>query len=160
MNSAMTVRDATSGDLPRIVELWCDLNRQHESFDRSWTVAPNGRDRFLATLELSLPSPQVILRVAVDENDVVVGYCHGIVKMQPEFWTEPIIGMIVSICVDGNARSTGVGARLLGAVIDSFRDAGIERVETLVSSANDSALRFWSRSSFAPHSNILSRRIG
>ncbi len=153
--TALEIRAAQGKDLAAVVRLWEQLNRMHEVYSPAWRTADEAPELFRSGLERGLTSGQVLLIVAVEEDEVI-GYCHAIVKINTRLLGERTVGTIVSICVDPGRRSRGAGARLIEACLDLFRVKGIERVETLVSNRNERALKFWDDVGFLPHARVLS----
>ncbi len=153
--TGLSVHPARRDDLAQVAQLWRQLNDYHATFGSSWETVATAESDFCESLERGLGNRQLVLLVARDDERVV-GYCHGIVKMNPALWCERRVGNIVSICVDPEYRSRGVGERLIEATLAAFRERGLERVETLVASQNDAALRFWSRVGLLPHAEVRS----
>lgn len=71
----------------------------------------------------------------------VVGFVIGEVR-DWEFGSPPC-GWVFAIDVDPNARLAGVGTRLLQAISDAFRKAGVRKLRTLLSRDNTLILSFF-----------------
>ena len=78
----------------------------------------------------------------VAETDrAVQGYIVGEVR-DWEFGSPPC-GWVFGIDVDPRARQAGVGTRLLHAICSGFRDAGVDRVRTMLARDNHLVLSFF-----------------
>jgi ribosomal protein S18 acetylase RimI-like enzyme len=71
----------------------------------------------------------------------VVGFVIGEVR-DWEFGSPPC-GWVFAIDVHPDARQHGVGARLLAAICEGFRDAGVTKVRTMLSRDNRLILSFF-----------------
>ena len=71
----------------------------------------------------------------------VVGYVIGEVR-DWEFGSPPC-GWVFAISVDPAARLAGVGTRLLDAISDAFRRAGVRKLRTLLARDNTLILSFF-----------------
>jgi ribosomal protein S18 acetylase RimI-like enzyme len=63
------------------------------------------------------------------------------------------------LAVAESARGTGIGTRLLGAAIESARDAGVHSVGLEVVDVNDGALRLYERLGFEPVRTVRTGRL-
>jgi len=71
----------------------------------------------------------------------VIGFVIGEVR-DWEFGSPPC-GWVFGIDVDPHARQAGVGTRLLQAICDGFRSAGVDRVRTMLARDNHLVLSFF-----------------
>ncbi|MFO1273627.1 MAG: GNAT family N-acetyltransferase [Rubrivivax sp.] len=71
----------------------------------------------------------------------VVGFIIGEVR-DWEFGSPPC-GWVFAIDIDPGARQAGVGTKLLAAISDRFRRAGVEKLRTLLSRDNTLILSFF-----------------
>jgi len=71
----------------------------------------------------------------------VVGFLIGEVR-DWEFGSPPC-GWVFAIDVDPHARQAGIGARLLAALADALRSAGVRKLRTLLSHDNTLILSFF-----------------
>ena len=70
------------------------------------------------------------LFLVAETSDVIQGFIIGEVR-DWEFGSAPC-GWVFGLSVRASARLTGVGARMLEAVCDGFRHAGVNKVRTLL----------------------------
>lgn len=105
--------------------------RESQLTDHEWEVRAarltNGRDiGFLARCDGRYSGLALCL---TDEND-------------------PRKGQIISMWVAPEARRTGVGGQLIHAIEDWAAERGIRTLQLMVTSANDSAVKFYDRLGF------------
>ncbi len=79
--------------------------------------------------------------VAEDGAGRVIGFIIGEVRAW-EFGSPPC-GWVFAISVDPASRQAGVGTGLLEALTERFRDAGVERVRTMISRGNHQLMAFF-----------------
>ena len=71
----------------------------------------------------------------------VLGFIIGEVRAW-EFGSEPC-GWVFAVSVDPEARLGGIGERLLAAIEDSFRGAGVAKIRTMLSRDNQLLMSFF-----------------
>jgi GNAT superfamily N-acetyltransferase len=81
------------------------------------------------------------LFLVAESNDVIQGFIIGEVR-DWEFGSAPC-GWVFGLSVRANARLGGVGGRMLEAICDGFRHAGVIKVRTLLSRDNSLVLSFF-----------------
>lgn len=73
--------------------------------------------------------PKHLFLVAAEDTQVL-GYIVGEIR-DWEFGTEPC-GWVFGICVNPEARLSGVASQLLDALCSAFRNAGMTKIKTLL----------------------------
>ena len=81
------------------------------------------------------------LFLIAESGDAIQGFILGEVR-DWEFGSAPC-GWVFGLSVRASARLAGVGARLLQAVCDGFRHAGVNKVRTLLARDNSLVLSFF-----------------
>ncbi len=81
------------------------------------------------------------LFLVAESGDVIQGFIIGEIR-DWEFGSAPC-GWVFGLSVRGNARLTGVGARMLEAICDGFLHAGVNKVRTLLARDNGLVLSFF-----------------
>lgn len=79
--------------------------------------------------------------VTEDGAGRVIGFTIGEIRAW-EFGSPPC-GWVFAISVDPASRQAGVGTALLAALTERFRDAGVERVRTMISRGNHQLMSFF-----------------
>ena len=130
----ITIRRAEQADLAQVVALDEQVTGIGKSdyiydlFDRYQTRRPD--ERFFYVAEDTSPSSRKI-----------VGFVIGEIRAW-EFGSEPC-GWVFAISVDHDLRESGTGAALLDRLSDSFRDAGVDRLRTMISRNNHLLMSFF-----------------
>jgi len=159
MESILTIRAAEPSDLTAIADLWRALRREHEPYHPCWSASATWREDLLDELRAAAAAGTAVLRVAAEPSGRLAGYCRGRISPLPAASGEARIGVIEEVYVEPGSRDAGIGATLVGAVIDELRQAGISRLETTASADNDGAIRFLERARFSLHNVTLSRDL-
>jgi len=81
------------------------------------------------------------LFLVAESSDVIQGFIIGEVR-DWEFGSAPC-GWVFGLGVRANARLGGIGARMLKAICDGFRHAGVNKVRTLLARDNGLVLSFF-----------------
>ena len=137
----MRIRTARASDWDAIRELLRELGY---GFDASRAFAELLRD------------PAHVLLVA-EEDGLVVGYANVNVRVQLHH--ERPVGTLDELCVAESARSRGLGAALVDAVVAEAAARGAEAVEVATNVRRERARRFYERCGFEATSWKLIRRL-
>ncbi|MEK7360591.1 MAG: GNAT family N-acetyltransferase [Pseudomonadota bacterium] len=81
------------------------------------------------------------LFLVAESGDVIQGFIIGEIR-DWEFGSAPC-GWVFGLSVRTDARLSGVGARMLEAICDGFRHAGVDKVRTLLARDNSLVLSFF-----------------
>jgi len=81
------------------------------------------------------------LFLVAETSESIQGFIIGEIR-DWEFGSAPC-GWVFGLSVRENARLSGVGARLLDAICDGFRHAGVSKVRTLLARDNSLVLSFF-----------------
>jgi len=81
------------------------------------------------------------LFLVAESGDVIQGFIIGEVR-DWEFGSDPC-GWVFGLSVRANARLGGVGARMLEAICEGFRHAGVHKARTLLTRDNSLILSFF-----------------
>ncbi|WP_435332750.1 GNAT family N-acetyltransferase [Haloarchaeobius sp. TZWWS8] len=90
-------------------------------------------------LEADIRAADTSVLVAAD-GDTVVGFAHGIV--------DDDTGTLMRVYVDPDHRGDGVGRALVEYAMDDFETRGVDRVESMVLTANEPGNAFYHRLGF------------
>lgn len=123
--AAPAIRPAAPGDLGRVVAV------EREAFTEPWSPAA-----FRALVDRE----RALFLVAEEEGAGVVG--HGVL------WWQADEAELASLAVAPSARRRGVASRLLDALLEGAREAGMTRVFLEVRASNAAALALYRRRGF------------
>ena len=145
----VTVRRATTADLPALGELGAMLMRTHYAFDTDRFMAPGddaegGYAWFLGT---QLHEADVVVFVAERGGDVI-GYIYA--GIEPLSWKElrDECGFIHDVVVHERGRGTGVASKLIEAAVEWLAGRGMPRVMLWTAQPNSDAQRLFERLGF------------
>jgi len=139
------IRDATTDDLPRVVELARALGMQHQSYDPArfeLDVFGQGAtldEAYARFFDGALAEAASVVRVAVCRGRVV-GYVFA--RLEPESFLDlaAASGWIHDVFVEDEARGAGLGPRLVASALVALEARGMSRVRLTASTQNHHAL--------------------
>ncbi len=147
-----SVRRATQGDIPRIIDLLVQVNMVHHKGRPDLFKGPTTKytEEELAELLQREDSP---VFVCVDGNDRVLGHAFcQILQNPPEhnILTDIKTLYIDDICVDEAARGRHIGNKLCDHVIGFAKETGCYNITLNVWTLNEGAKVFYERCGFVP----------
>ena len=146
----MKIRKATRRDIPRLVELWWELQVQYFSYD-----LPYYRNKSKAAcfrlcqkrLEKYFQDPNVILLVA-QQGSAVIGFVIGEVLPRSNYHRVETYGDVGPLGVAAGWRRQRIGTRLMQALEKEFRRRQVRLAQLYVDRRNHPALGFYRRRGF------------
>ena len=130
-SGAVTVRSVRRGDLDQVIALDATVTGLEKR--KYW-------ERIYARYGRAARGEQRWFLVAVAGSEVV-GFVIGEVR-DWEFGSPPC-GWLFAIDIDPRVRQAGIGTRLLSALTDALRAAGVRKLRTLLASDNTLILSFF-----------------
>jgi len=146
----LTVRPATDADLPLLARFGFALAQLHVGFDgERFAVPPGGEGAYAAFFQAELKRPEVVLLIA-EAGSQPVGYAF--VRMEPMSLVEirRAGAWLHDIYVDPEARSGGIGRRLLEAAKEAAGALGSSSLMLSASSQNAAARQLFERAGLRP----------
>ena len=146
----MKVRKALKKDINRIGELLLQVDLVHHN-GRS-DIFKVGKKYSDEQIEQLIKDESKPILVAVDENDLVLGYCFCIYQqhLNNSVLTDIKTLYIDDLCVDEKVRGKHIGKTLLDSAINLAKESGCYNVTLNVWSCNEGALRFYEKCGFTP----------
>jgi GNAT superfamily N-acetyltransferase len=136
MADTVTVRGATTSDIPDLLE----LIREHAAYERATPPAPDVADRLSALF--FAPTPRLHALIA-EVDGAVVGYATA--GLEIETWQAREFLHMDCLFLREGARGSGVGGLLLDAVRQLAIDLGVDDVQWQTPKWNEGAVRFYDR---------------
>ena len=150
------IREASTQDLPRILELWQGMMDYHADLDPIFTCAVDGAEKFQQFLQTILHDEEAFLLVAdLEPNHTPVGYCLGKIDPYPPVFAHKFHGSIYDMMVATQHRRKHIGAELFIAAKNWFHQKGISRIELSVATKNEISPLFWEKMGFEDHMKKL-----
>jgi ribosomal protein S18 acetylase RimI-like enzyme len=146
----ITTRSASPADQAALGRLGALLVTLHYEFDAQRFVAPTprtaeGYGRFLVS---QIGREGVMVLVAVDEHDQVVGYAYAALEGPDWMALRGPAGVINDIIVDPDHRRQGIGQRLLTEALAELKALGAPRVVLSTAHKNETAQALFAKAGF------------
>jgi ribosomal protein S18 acetylase RimI-like enzyme len=138
----ITIRRANKNDIGAVVILWREMWNYHTHLDKRFTTTAIANDVMTKWIEENIENENSIVLVAVWDN-IIVGYCLGMVLENPPVVTEHLYGYISEIAVKTNLRRYGIGGKLIAEMHLWFRTKNASYVEVNASVYNQISRSFW-----------------
>ncbi|MFP8874845.1 MAG: GNAT family N-acetyltransferase [Myxococcota bacterium] len=152
------VREATARDLDRVAALWSAITDHHAPLDPLFRMRPEAGGELRELLGDLCRNPDAAIFVYEDAGDLP-GMCIVRIDHSPPIVEEVDRAEITDLGVREEARRQGIGSQLLAAALAWIRIQGIERVQVNVAVGNAEGQAFWRRHGFAPHMDVLHKRL-
>jgi len=143
MTQGLSLRYATTADMPALEPLWSALYEHQREHGMRLPVEPGA---FSAWEKSITPQLNRFASVALAERDEgLIGFVAGRVRALPAYFGGGMTGFISEVYVSTSHRGSGAGEQLLKFALDWFAAQGIDRVELQVVTGNPDAVRFYKR---------------
>ena len=153
-----TLREAKEKDMPLIKKY---------TVETGWEGIPESQKTLLDREKWNMHMVEVFenfhrrensqIFVAEDESCTFVGYLF--VGESSDMMTGMSFGFIYDIFVEEKHRGKGIGKMLLMKAESCCRDKGYSRIALMVSTANDSAIRLYTRAGFKPEHLHMAKEL-
>jgi len=145
----ITIRPATSADMPAVGRLGALLVRLHHDFDpaRFIPATQQTEQGYAAFLGSQLAASNVVILVAESDGDVV-GYTYAGMEGKDYMSLRGPAGVLYDIVVDPGVRRRGVGKQLVEATLAELRRRGAPQVVLSTAQPNAAAQRLFERMGF------------
>ncbi len=120
----ITIRPATSADLPQLTHLWHEKTVMVLQFDRRFALLPDGAAEWGLALEHWLKDDTCTVLVALS-GDHILGYVVGHVESSPPGLSPEQFGVVTDMAVDLHGQAGGIGKALLTALREWFAERGL-----------------------------------
>lgn len=146
---AVSVRPATTADLPRIGGMGALLVEAHHHFDARRFLAPTPHTArgYASYMETQLDKPDVGVLVA-EAGGEVIGYTFVALEGSDYLALRGPAGVIHDIIVDPGFRGRGVGRLLLDAGLGFLQARGAQRAVLMTAEKNEAAQALFARAGF------------
>ena len=148
----VSVREATPGDLPQLLAMWCEQRGGAARADRTLSAAPE--TDVLARLDELRGDPDARVVVGTHEERLAGAALFTRERLAP--LADARVVHVHYLHVQDGARRRGVGRALLAAAVAYAEECGAEQVVASVSPQLREANRFYARLGLAP---VMVRRV-
>jgi ribosomal protein S18 acetylase RimI-like enzyme len=155
------VRPARPADIPALARMGAQLARAHHAWDPERFFLPEEPldDGYAWWLGKELLNPRAVVLAAIAPRRRVVGYAYG--RLEPRDWNSlrDRCGVGVDLWVEPDARRSGVGRRLVEALVAALAERGAPRIVIGVAARNRDAQRVFARMGFRRTVVELTREV-
>ncbi len=149
----MICREATTRDIPQIVELWTEFFDFHKERDIHFSRSAKAPENFANYIGENLGNEEVRVYVA-ELNGKVVAYLLAMIQNYPPVFERKQYGFISDLAVTSTCRGSGIGSELFDLARDWFSQKEITRVEIEVAITNKPATSFWNKMGFRSYKEV------
>lgn len=135
----MEIVKASKSDIPELCQLLDILFSQEEEFVPDHQAQSNGLSRIIE-------NPDIGCIMVARANERIVGMVNILFTVSTALGDR--VALFEDMVVLPEARSSGVGSRLLDSAIQTARMSGCKRITLLTDQTNVSAQRFYARHGF------------
>jgi ribosomal protein S18 acetylase RimI-like enzyme len=160
MNSSVAIRRAVAADLERAAELAGALVRMHHHTDPGRFFLPDRVEQGYAWwFRRELERKEAVILVAT-RGELIVGYAYGTIEERN--WNALLDehGAIHDIFVDETVRRSGVGQKLVSALVSELEALGAQRIVLSTMVDNQAAQRVFLACGFRPTMIEMTRNGG
>lgn len=150
----ITVRPAANADIPRLVGLYGEMEREQTERKPIWALTDGLDERFDMSLFHAMSRDESWVLVG-EIDGVVVGFAWATVEPMLDRAGGARIGRIRLIYTEPDARGVGVGHEMLEALLAIFRDIDIGYFDAPVGPGQRAAKNFFEAHGFAARSIIM-----
>ncbi len=149
-SAGSVIRAAMGSDIAEIVAIWGELAFHHAQLDEAFAPSVRWQEEYRQFIRTLIGRDDALAVVAVEAGKVV-GYGVGRISTLPAFFERRRRGYVHDVVMREAYRRRGIGRRLVGALLDWMRDAGVSLVELTVAVRNEEAVAFWKQLGFATY---------
>ena len=150
--------EATTDNIPEIVELWKELSDHHSKIDPFFTRREDGHVNFTSFLTGLLKAQDARIFIAIDGPEII-GYIIAKIEAYPPVYLLKTYGAIYDILVTSKYRRKGIGSKLFQAALIWFQSLGIQRIELSIVPQNIESSSFWKKLGFQDYMHKLYKKI-
>ena len=150
----MTVRPATTADVPFVLPMVEKLAALHEQWDAvRYDYKPRPSEMYRRWLTERATDPRSVFLVADHQRlltDVpfLVGFLIGTVESNIPIYRTPQYGFLHDVWVEEDYRHEGLGRQMTMLAIERFRDLGMKQVRLETAGCNDPARKLFESCGF------------
>lgn len=150
----ITVRPATNADIPRLVSLYENGEREQVERKPIWALTDGLDERFDISLFHAISAEESWVLVG-EIDGVIVGFLWATLEPMLERAAGRLIGRIRLIYTEPEARGVGVGHEMLEAVLAEMRPLGIANFDAPAGPGQRATKNFFEAHGFAARSIIM-----
>lgn len=134
----LTPRLATPDDALEVAQLLHDFNTEFDT--------PSPGSGFLQRRLSTLLAGDEVFAVLAGAPAVAV----AVVTLRPNVWYSGLVALLDEMYVRPDLRDRGIGSTVIGRVVETVRERGVELIEINVDEGDRDTMRFYERHGFTP----------
>src|SRR6056297_351932 len=138
----MEIRSVNREELDKVVQLWIELVKNQRQYDRFFQLISDGPENMKTRLKGYIDEENFLLPVVIVEKRIV-GYALAQITAYPPFFETDTLCEIRHMFIKEPYRNKKYGTRLLEYIKSWTQEKGVERMELLVASNNEQAIKFY-----------------
>ena len=151
------VRTAKGDDLDRVYKLWHSMIEFHTHIDNNFKTGDDTYSFFKSYFIYSLNSSNIRYTIS-SHDDECIGFARCRVVMQPELYSESMVGKINELYIKQEFRNKGIAKILIEDAIRWLSNKGIATFEVEVAAKNIEGVNFWRNSGFTDFKYLMRKR--
>jgi GNAT superfamily N-acetyltransferase len=141
---------ARKEDLPTVVDLCMDVERQHEEYWKlRWERRGGLEEGYMGWLSRRLDEPRMLIYVARDRGEVV-GMILVTIQKEVPIYTYDEYALVQDIAVKESHRRRGIAQRLLAEAGTWTKKQGLTQLRLMVAEMNPGARAAFEAAGFVP----------
>ena len=140
----VTIRRATTKDLPYVTTLWKEMMDYHLSEDPRFEMAIDSKEAYLEYLFSIIDNYDYAIFVADDDSELI-GYTIGMILSNPAVFKLHRYGFIAEMAVTESRQRDGIGHQIWTQVRRWFHRRGVTVIQLNVSPRNKRGYAFWKK---------------
>jgi N-acetylglutamate synthase-like GNAT family acetyltransferase len=150
----ISVRQATSGDIPALVELYRSLEAEMIPLEEMWPLADGLPEPLEESLAAEIADEDSVFLLGMVEGQPFGFIVARVEGLLPQASGERI-GSIRFVFVDQGVRQISVGELMLDAALEDLRGRGIERFDAHVLPGHRLVKNFFESGGFSARSIVM-----
>lgn len=138
----LSVRTATTSDIPRLTELWQEKMTLQQQYDQRLRLMPDAGVHWSTALGERLTEATCAVFV-IERDKQIIGYVIGKIEATTPGVLPERVGVVSDIAFDAHSTQGGLGRTLLQPLREWFAAQGVEQIVAQVSRRSAVEQAFW-----------------
>ncbi len=138
----MDIRKVKHSELNDVVDMWKELADDQFQYDNFFVRSPHGHINMKNQMKGYLKDNNCLL-LGSFLNEKMIGYALAQISEYPPYFENTRYCNLRHIFVKPSYRNIKYGAQIVQYVKNWAKEKGVKRIELLVASKNDNAIRFY-----------------
>lgn len=157
----MTIRPATTADVPAVLPMVEKIAALHQQWDAArYDYQPDPSERYRRWLTARAVDPRAVFLVAdhqklLQDVPFIVGFLIGTVESNIPIYRTGQFGFIHDLWVEEDYRNEGLGRQMTMLAIERFRDLGMTQVRLETADCNGPARKLFASCGFRVATNEM-----